>query len=111
VQTKCVLLVESGQFIGGVIGNLFSRFAADLKLVEIFPANGAELISAVKTHQPQVVVLDDTLNERFLAQLLHFMQTSEALRVLVVNANSNKVSVYQKQQIPLSETADFFALF
>jgi chemotaxis response regulator CheB len=106
---KRVLLVESGHFLGGVIGSLFSNYE-HLSLIEASPANGNELVKAVKELEPQIVVIDDTLNEKFLSQLLRYMQTVDGLRVVVIGADSNHVEVYQKQQIPLYHTADFFAL-
>ena len=104
-----MLLVESGHFLGGVISSLFSHYD-HLSLIEASPANGAALIKAVKEHDAQIVILDDTLNNKYLDQLLRYMQTTDGLRVVVVGADSNRVEVYQKQQVPLRATADFFAL-
>jgi chemotaxis response regulator CheB len=109
MSTKRVLLVESGHFLGGVISSLFSHYE-HLSIIEITPANGAELVKAVKKYTPQIVVLDDTLNDDFLRRLLRYMQSTEGLRVVVVGADSNNVEVYQKEQVPLQRTADFFAL-
>jgi chemotaxis response regulator CheB len=109
MSRKRVLLVESGHFLGGVIGSLFANYE-HLSLIEASPANGLELVNAVKEHKPQIVVLDDTLNNKYLEQLLRYMQTVDGFRVVVVGADSNHVEVYQKQQIPVYHTADFFAL-
>jgi chemotaxis response regulator CheB len=106
---KRVLLVESGHFLGGVISSLFSGHD-NLCLIEASPANGAELVKAMKEHNPHIVVLDDTLNKKYLNQLLRFMQTAEDLRVVIVGADSNRVEVYQKHEVPVLHTADFFAL-
>lgn len=109
MATKRVLLVESGHLLGGVISSLFSQYE-HLSLIEASPANGAELVQAVKTYAPQIVVLDDTLKGDFLRRLLRHMQSTPGLRVVVVGADSNAVEVYQKEQVPLQRTADFFAL-
>lgn len=109
MSIKRVLLVESGQFLGGVISSLFAQHE-HLNLIEAFPANSTELLQAVKDHEPQIVVLDDTLNKKYLTQLLRYMRASEGLRIVVVGADSNHVEVYQKQQVPVRRTADFFAL-
>jgi chemotaxis response regulator CheB len=109
MSRKRVLLVESGQFLGGVISSLFSKYE-HLSLIEASPANEAELVKAVKDCDAQIVVIDDTLNHKFLSHLLRYMQTTEGLRVVVVGADSNQVEVYQKQMVPLHHTADFFAL-
>lgn len=106
---KRVLLIESGHFLGGVISSLFSHHE-HISLIEASPANGAELIRAVKENDAQIVVLDDTLNGKYLNQLLRYMRTTDGLRVVVVGADSNHVEVYQKQQVPLQRSADFFAI-
>lgn len=105
---KRVLLIESGKFIGGVIHSLFSHYD-QLTVIEAAPANERELLKAVKEHQPEIVVIDDTLKD-YLTYLLNYLPGSEDLRVIVVDANHNQVEVYQKQQIAVKQTADFFAI-
>lgn len=109
MNRKRVLLVESGHFLGGVISSLFSNYD-HLKLIETSPANENELVKAVKEYAPQIVVIDDTLNAKYLSHLLRYMQSSDDLRVVVVGADSNHVQVYQKQQVPVLQSSDFFAL-
>lgn len=103
------MLIESGQFIGGVISSLFLR-NKHIFLIEARPTNANELLNAVKESKPHIVVLDDTLNDEYLANLLDYMQNCEGLRVIVVNTNSNHLEVYQKQQFPVHKTADLFAV-
>ncbi len=105
---KRVLLVESGKFIGGVISSLFIS-NKQIHLIEARPASPGELLRAVQESRPSIIVLDDTLHE-YLAQLLDYMQHSEGLRVVVVSADSNQVAVYEKQQYPVRQTADLFAV-
>lgn len=106
---KRVLLVESGNFIGGVFFNLFNQ-VDQLHIIETSPENTAELINAVEKHSPHIVVLDDTVDEAFLSRLLSYMQNSGDFRVVVVDTNSNRVSVYHKQQINVHHSADLFAI-
>lgn len=106
---KTVLLIESGQFIGGVIRSLFTNSDA-LNVIEAAPSNSRELIRIVNRARPQIVVLDDTVRADYLAHLLRYMRNSEGIRVIVVNTNSNQVEVYEKQQIPVKQTADFLAI-
>jgi chemotaxis response regulator CheB len=106
---KRVLLVESGHFIGGVIYNLFQQHD-QLRIIETSPVNTAELITVVEKHRPHIVVLDDTVDEAFLSRLLGYMQNSGDFRVVVVDTNSNRISIYQKQQINVHRTADLFAI-
>lgn len=105
---KRVLLIESGKFIGGVIGSLFLDIK-QIRLIKAQPANPDELLKTVQAARPNIIVLDDTLHE-YLAQLLGYMQQSEGLRVVVVSADSNQVAVYEKQQYPVRQKADLFAV-
>lgn len=103
-----MLLIESGQLIGGVIWSLFSR-CEQLIVAEASPANNRELVRALKLHQPEVVVLDDTVRANYIDQILRYMQKRpDMLRVVVVNTNNNHVQIYQKQDIEVSQTADLF---
>ncbi len=107
---KTVLLIESGQFIGGVIHSLFMGHN-NFCVVEAAPKNHRQLLKAVQQYRPEIIVLDDTVRVEYLAHLLRFMQNSaEDIRVVVVNADSNEVELYEKQRIPVHQTEDFFAI-
>jgi chemotaxis response regulator CheB len=106
---KRVLLIESGQFIGGVIHSLFSTHE-QLTVIESSPANVRELMKAVRNTNPHIVVMDDTVSIDYLSHLLGYMQNTADLRVVVVNTNENELEVYQKQQVHVSQTADLFAV-
>ncbi len=106
---KRILLIESGQFIGGVIHSLFVD-RDQLSVIEVAPSNSRELLRTVLEHQPEIIVLDDTVCYAFLSILLRYMQNSNGVRVVVLNTESNQVELYQKLQIPVQKTADFFAI-
>lgn len=107
---KRVLLIESGRFIGGVIRSLFTE-QDQLQVTVAAPTNSRELLKAVKKHQPEIIVLDDTVRVDYLSHLLQYMQlSSSAIRVIVLNTDSNRVEVYDKQQVCVNRTADFFAV-
>lgn len=106
---KRILLIESGHFIGGVIHSLFAH-QEHLRVFEASPENSRELLQAVQKHNPEIVVLDDTVCVSYLPILLRYMQNKDNIRVVVVQTNSNQVQLYQKQQIHVRQTADFFAI-
>ena len=109
MKEKRVLLVESGRFIGGVIHRLFA-LEDKLTVREICPKSPRELLREVNSYLPDVVVLDDTQQVNYLNYLLCSLPTCARLRIVVVNANSNQVEVYYKQQVPVMNTADLFAV-
>lgn len=106
---KIVLLIESGQFIGGVIRSLFTG-CDSLNVIEAAPQNTRELIETVNQIRPNIVVLDDTVRDDYLAHLLRFMRSSNGFRVIVVNTNNNKIVVYEKQEIAVRQRSDFMAV-
>lgn len=105
---KCVLLIESGHFIGGVIHSLFANYE-QLCVIEAAPTNVRDLLSEVRKHRPEIIVLDDTVRPDFLERLLHYMQTSGNIRVVMVHTEQNEIEVYQKQQVSVRQSTDFFA--
>jgi chemotaxis response regulator CheB len=106
---KRVLLIESGQFIGGVIHSLFAH-QDDLRVTEAAPANTRELLRAVRKTKPEIIVMDDTVCVHYLPILLRYMQNCSGVRVVVMNTDRNQVELYEKQQIRFQQTADFFAI-
>jgi chemotaxis response regulator CheB len=106
---KRVLLIESGRFIGGVIHSLFKQQEQLIVLTES-PTNSAELVEAVQKHNPDIIILDDTVQKEFLPKLLTMMTRGMGVRVVVVNTDSNQVDIYEKQQVPVHRKADFFAV-
>ena len=110
MEAKRVLLVESGLFIGGVIHSLFAK-EEKLDVREVAPADPRSLLREVRDFDPAVVVMDDTHRVEYLDHLLRYLPKSHQLRIVVVNANSNKAEVYQKQQVPVRKTSDLFAMF
>ncbi len=105
---KRVLLIESGKFIGGVFRSLFYNYE-HLTVIGVKPSNERELLKSIQENRPQIIVMDDTLTD-YLTYLLNYMPGCEDLRVIVVHTDQNRVEVYQKQQINVSQTADFFAI-
>lgn len=109
MSEKRVLLIESGHFIGGVIHSLFVDHE-QLTVSEAAPKSVRELLKAIEEHQPEIIVLDDTVRMDYLNQLLRYMQSSSGIRVVVVKTNCNQVDIYEKQKVNVNQTEDFFAI-
>ena len=110
MDAKKILLVESGNFIGGVIYSLLNG-KEDLDVIEIEPQDVASLMKAVQHYQPETVVLEDSMQDSFLDTLLLHLRTSDGFQVVVVNTNSNEVEVYQKLHLKVKAFTDFLAVF
>src|SRR5512140_1355227 len=108
-MSKRVLLIESGCFIGGVIHSLFSGWD-QTEVITASPSSGRELLKTIEEQHPNIIVLDDTLQAEYLHNLLRYLQASDDLRVLVLNTNSNRVQIYEKQHFEVQHPADLFTL-
>lgn len=106
---KTILLIHSGRFLGEIIGSLFDNNDT-LTVIETTPTSARDLVQSVVTHRADCVILDDTVEQRYLNALMRHMQTARDLRVVVVNTNANQVEVYGKQQVQVQHKADFFAV-
>jgi DNA-binding NarL/FixJ family response regulator len=106
---KRVLLIISGKFLGGVIHNLFSG-CDQLSVSTAKPTSGRKLLDEVRTQQPEIVVIDDTLGMEYLANLMVYMQNGVNIRVVVLNTESNQVQIFQKHEIKLTQPEDLFAI-
>lgn len=109
MSEKRVLLIESGLFIGGVIHSLFEEHER-LNVTVAAPNNTRELLRAVERNKPDIVVIDDTVNITYLDQLLRYMQRTSGMRVVVVNTDSNSLSIYDKQDVTVTQKADLFSI-
>jgi chemotaxis response regulator CheB len=106
---KRILLIESGQFLGGVIRSLFTS-CEQFDVITASPANWRKLLAVARESQPDIIVMDDTLGSEYLTNLLLYMQNSQVLRIIIVNTESNQVQLYQKEEIVVQQSKDLFAM-
>jgi hypothetical protein len=109
MSRKRILLIESGQFLGGVIHNLFAGWE-QFDVISANPANWRNLVAVMRQSRPDIVVMDDTLGSNYLANLLIHMQNSEVMRIVIVHTESNQVQMYQKREITVNQTKDLISI-
>jgi len=107
MDNKKVLLIESGYFLGGVIHNLLES-KEDLTVIEAQPKTGRELIETIYQYQPDVIILDDTIDFDCMDELMAYLRKNDAFRVVIVCTDSNHIEVYQKNQIAVHQSSDLF---
>jgi chemotaxis response regulator CheB len=110
LQSKRVLVIESGFFVGGVIDDILKNNCGDLELRAIVPANVAELKRAVADFKPDIIIADDTTPDEVLKAILLISLRFPALRVVVICADSNRVQIYNMERVEVAHLEDFLAV-
>ncbi len=107
--TKRILLVETGQLIGGVIRDLLTSHP-DYQVVGVNPSNPEEFQKAIEEKQPDVVLLDDTITIGCMASAFQILQNFPQLRIVTLCSNENRVHIYSAQHVTVTELADFYSI-
>ena len=101
-----VLVFGDGLLLDSGIVNLLSR-EADLEIVEMASDDTAALLRQIELFQPTVVVLDELTYLADRTKLLAFLENDPEIRVVMVSADSNLMSIYQGRQVAITQATDF----
>jgi DNA-binding NarL/FixJ family response regulator len=111
IGRKTVLVLENGQVLGAGLHHLL-RETQDLKVIGIKSIDQTELLEIVNRIQPEVIVLDISIQSPDVTSLLAILLDQHAkIRLVVVNLDGNSVSVYDKFQTEIRRVSDFFHIF
>ena len=98
-------MVETHILIGAGIYS-FLAGETDLEVAGISPSDQAELIHEIRRLRPDIVVLDEDSRLVDPTNLLAWLEGYPKLRLVVINANDNRVSIYDKQQVLTRQASD-----
>lgn len=101
-----VLVFGDTRLLDAGIANLLSR-QADLEMVNIASDDTATLLGQIETHRPDAIVLDELTYRADRTKLLAFLENYPEIRVILVSADSNLISIYQGQQVTITQVTDF----
>lgn len=107
--TKRILLVETGQLIGGVIRDLLASHP-DYQVIGVNPSNPDEFQKAIQEDQPDVVLMDDTITIGCMSSAFQILQEFPQLRLVILCSNENRAHVYSAQHVTVTELADFYSI-
>lgn len=100
-----ILLIENESILGAGIERLLTD-RARLHVIGVTFVNGTILIDTIKQLQPDVIILDEAyllvIPFNFLIALLDY----PSLRVMVISAHHNRVQIYDKQQLEITQLTD-----
>jgi hypothetical protein len=97
-----VFVVESELLLGAGVASLLSR-ESDLQVIGIMPDDEAALVEQIKRCEPDVVVLNEATYLIEATTLLALLPDYPELRVLVLSASDDKVQVFDKHQIMVTD--------
>lgn len=100
---KRVLVVFSEFMLGVGIESLLQNE----KEISVQSITLSQVLSGEFNHyQPNVVILDETVRFSDLRRVFELLQDCPELRVMVINLQDNRVSIYDKHEILISRSKD-----
>ena len=105
---KRVLIVTSELLLRQGIASLLSH-EVDINVLSINYVNEKTLIQEIDQFNPDVVILDESLEYRDLTILLDVLIDHPRIRLMVVNVIDNKINVYDKSEFEVSHSYDLIS--
>ena len=102
-KLKKVLVVHSDLMLGAGIENLLAREKDILVMGTSVTTN---MSSDIDKFRPNVIVLDETLSFEDLGRVFDLLKDCPELRVMVINLQDNRVNIYNKREISISQSTD-----
>jgi DNA-binding NarL/FixJ family response regulator len=105
---KRVVVVLSDSLIGRGVESLLSR-EMDLSVTSIpFVDNGA-LISKIEELKPDVVIMDESLIFRREVEFISLLRCYPKVRILVLSIQDNRINIYDREEIPVTQSTDLIS--
>lgn len=103
-----IIVVESERLLGAaIISLLYSE--DDLDVLGLTPITTSDLIDTIVHLQPDVVIIDQA--SRFIDAIrLLLAHHCSTLRLIVVNANDNWVSIVHRQRVLITKRGDLASI-
>lgn len=95
-----VLIVENKILLGASIQNLLANM--NFNVCGIMPQTEIDLIKAIWSVRPDVVILNEDSRLTTPAQLLTQLKTYPNLRLIVVNTNDHTIKIYDQKELKTS---------
>jgi hypothetical protein len=104
-----VLVLTKNLLLGDVLESLFANVIT-LRVHRVMRPNANGLRQGIDQYQPEVVVLEEGLIGNGYLTLLSQLLNDGRVRVILVNAQENRVHVCDEFSLSLTQAADFIAL-
>ena len=101
-----VLIIDNDLLVGAVVQMLLAAVAS-LDIIGISPKNPTDLVKHIDHHQPNVIIVEETSRFVVPVKLYQLFRETPHLRIIVVSANNDMVQIYGKQEILVTDPAQF----
>ena len=102
---KRILILDSDVVLTTGI-ELLLRREAELFVMRIIMQSNFDLVSEVKRHHPDVLILDESTNRSEVGKLLASSEESPDLRVVMINSHSDRVTVFDRHVTWIANSGD-----
>jgi chemotaxis response regulator CheB len=109
VNAQRVLVVENESLLGAGIERLLTHEDC-LNVCGISPRSVSQLLYEIERFRPDVIVLDAATELATSAELLTCLWDYPEMRVVAVRRDGALMSIYEKQEVAITQTADFVAV-
>jgi hypothetical protein len=103
---KRVLVICEGLLIGSGIESILSR-EDDLLLMHNVLTTEPALNKEIESFRPDVIIIDENLKIWDLSRLLSFLKRVPTVRLMILAVHENRVQIFDKQDVLISQLADF----
>jgi DNA-binding NarL/FixJ family response regulator len=105
---KKVTVILSEFLIGKGVESLLSR-EMELSVTSILYDGDDGVIDHIERYQPSVVIMDESLLNGSSRNLFNQLLLYPKLRVLVLSVQDNRINIYDRKEILVSQSADLIS--
>lgn len=105
---KC-LIVCSNELLGVSVEHL-CRTQDDLDVHNAQFLVEADLIRELERYQPDVLIVDESIDVNYPTRLLQSLAVSPNVRVILLNGQANILHVYKKQDVLVTKASDLLSV-
>lgn len=100
-----VLIVESELLLGAGVESILAGHTG-LDVAGISPCDQAVLVEEIRVFRPDIVVMDVVTRFASATNLLALLEDCPKLRVLVMSVDDNRICVYDKREVLVTQVRD-----
>jgi hypothetical protein len=104
-----VLVVHSGLILTAGIEDFLAR-QEDLSVKGISTGDRSAMLKEIAVFQPSILILDERPTPGHLAVMFKQMKSETNSKIICVNKNNNKIVIYEKTEIVVTQASELIDL-
>jgi hypothetical protein len=107
-----VMLLDANNILSAGLANLITE-NQELQFEHVTKVDDVSILAAINRRQPDVIVIteNDPYELTRMLELLETAQPDSAWRIMIVRQDSNRIDVYDKRQVMITQRQDVIDLF